>query len=135
MKKFWVLFVILFSCLSLSATSLVYAPYYMARGTMKNGKVKWEKYVSIRSSSIFVSSKELEINIMGESTKFYGFQKKSRGQTKNGGEYIFYQGLKSQNGRYLNVRIDFTNDWVIFSLYPKGSCECYKFKCKYLTEY
>ena len=38
-------------------------PYYLAYGNQKNGKVTWEKYGTINSSSVIVSNHKIEINL------------------------------------------------------------------------
>lgn len=42
---------------------LIFAPYYIAEGRMNNnGKISWEQYEEIRSSSIFISQGKIEFN-------------------------------------------------------------------------
>lgn len=140
MRKLIILITFIMTCLSISAGSLIYTPYYRSMAVMRNGKVSaWSPYETVRSSSIFVSTEKVEFSFPETTFTFYSYKKKSKGTTKSGGTYIYYQGLRSKNGTVANMRIDFTTDeWVIISLYiPEitGGPNCIRCKCKFLTEY
>lgn len=128
--------ILLISGLAASA-KLIYTPYYFARGSMVNGKPRWEKYQRVNSSSIVVSPAEVQLNIVGYSPlSFYGYTNKTQGKTANG-EYRYYEGLLSEQGVETNIRWDFTNDgWVTISIYMPSlnGPNCMRFKCKFLTE-
>lgn len=140
MKKLVILFTFVITCLSISAGDLIYTPYYRSIAVMKNGKVSnWSPYESVRSSSIIVSEKKIEFVFPETQMTFYSFTKKSRGKTKSGATYIYYEGMQSTNGTIANMRLDFTkDDWIIISLYiPEitGGPNCLRCKCRFLTEY
>ena len=56
--------------------------------------------------------------------------------TAKGNPYFYYAGLRNENGTKANVRIDFTEEWIIISLYLPSIAKpnCLKFKCKQLAE-
>lgn len=118
------------------AQQIIYTPYYGAAGSMTNGKVSWGKYNKMSSSSFFVSQGKIDFYFPDTEMKFTSYSSVKKGKTTKGYPYFYYEGLRSVNGTKANVRVDFTDEWIIISLYipsmPKPNC--YKFKCKQLTE-
>lgn len=136
MKKYLITMVMLMSCI-MAWAQMVYTPYYAALGRMVDGKVSWDSYQSVESSSIFVERDKMQFNIGGlQSITLTGYQKVSKGKTANG-QYNYYEGLTTSNGIKANVRVDFLgDDWVIFSLYMPSvpNSNCVRAKCKFLTD-
>lgn len=137
MKKYLILLIVLTCCMVASA-QLVYTPYYVALGKMVDGKVTWDNYQPVESSSIFVETEKIQFNFNGlPPITLTGYKKVSNGKTAHG-QYKYYEGLTTNNGIKADVRIDFLEDeWVIFSLYMPSvpNSNCVRAKCKYLTEF
>lgn len=132
------LFMLVLTHLAVSAQQLIYTPYYLAYGNLKNGKVTWEKYGTIDSSSVIVSNRRIEVNLWSTKLIYHSYNKVQKGKNKSGRPYFYYKGLKMDNGNIANLRIDFyENDWVVISVYCPSKPtypNSYKLKCKLLTD-
>lgn len=117
MKKLLLLLMFILTNVYASA-QLIYAPYYVAMGSMRNGKISWGKYCTVRSSSIFANQGTIEFNFP-DSPKItlYGATNNRRKAKSKQGVYYYYKNLRTKNGSFANMRVDFTGDWVIFSVY------------------
>lgn len=138
MKKLLLLFMFVLANLTISAQQLIYTPYYLAYGNQKNGKVTWEKYGTINSSSVIVSNRKIEINLWTTTLVYHNYNKAQKGRNKSGRPYLYYKGLKMDDGYTANLRLDFyENDWVVISVYHPSKPtypNSFKLKCKLLAE-
>ena len=136
MKKIFILFLFIILAATCYAQKLIYAPYYGAVGSMTNGKVSWGRYEELSSSSIIVSHGKIEFNTPGSKLSFKSYSSVKKGKTAKGNPYFYYEGLRNENGTKANVRIDFTEEWTIISLYLPSIAKpnCLKFNCKQLAE-
>ena len=136
MKRIFIILSFIIVATVCCAQQLIYTPYYGAVGSMTNGKVSWGEYSTMSSSSIFVSQGEIDIYLPDAEIKFRSYSSVKKGKTAKGYPYFYYQGLRSTNGIKANLRMDFTDEWIIMSIYmpsmPKPNC--LKFKCKQLAE-
>lgn len=67
---------------------------------------------------------------------FTSYSSVKKGKTAKGDIWFYYEGLRSRNGTKANLRLDFTIDWIIVSLYIPSmpGQNCLRLKCKKLTQ-